>query len=163
MFTSYNMKWKDTHEAVSIEPYAEDAEDFKIKYIFPHIAAMEHKEGAVALWLHSLNSRNYPDFRYLETNGSEARVGAGGENMEGGQVQVVAAVDNIDTAQVPVLAGVDNMEEAQGPVVTGVGNMEEAQGPVLAEVGNMEEAQDPVVAGVEIMEEAQAPSDGVSN
>ncbi|KAM3226021.1 hypothetical protein ACQJBY_058610 [Aegilops geniculata] len=82
MFTSYNSKWMDTHEAVSIEPYAEEAEEFKIKYIFPHIAAMEHKEGAVALWLHSLNSRNYPDFRYMETAGSEAKVGAEVENME---------------------------------------------------------------------------------
>uniref|UniRef100_A0A453P917 Pseudouridine synthase I TruA alpha/beta domain-containing protein n=1 Tax=Aegilops tauschii subsp. strangulata TaxID=200361 RepID=A0A453P917_AEGTS len=82
MFTSYNSKWMDTHEAVSIEPYAEEAEEFKIKYIFPHIAAMEHKEGAVALWLHSLNSRNYPDFRYMETTGSEAKVGAVVENME---------------------------------------------------------------------------------
>ncbi|KAF7079743.1 hypothetical protein CFC21_083939 [Triticum aestivum] len=82
MFTSYNSKWMDTHEAVSIEPYAEEAEEFKIKYIFPHIAAMEHKEGAVALWLHALNSRNYPDFRYMETAGSEAKVGAEVENME---------------------------------------------------------------------------------
>lgn len=82
MFTSYNAKWKDTHEAVSIEPYAEEAEEFKVKYIFPHIAAMEHKEGAVALWLHSLNSRNYPDFRYMKNAGSEAKVDAVVENME---------------------------------------------------------------------------------
>ncbi|CAM0944681.1 unnamed protein product [Alopecurus aequalis] len=116
MFTSYNAKWKDTHEAVSIEPYAEEAEDFKIKYIFPHIAAMEHKEGAVALWLHSLNSRNYPDFRYMETTGSEARVEAGVENMEEAQVPVVAAV----------VAGVEKMEEAQDP---GVENVEEEQVP----------------------------------
>lgn len=86
MFTSYNSKWMDTHEAVSIEPYAEEAEEFKIKYIFPHISAMEHKEGAVALWLHSLNSRNYPDFRYMETAGSEAKVGAEVENMEEAQM-----------------------------------------------------------------------------
>ncbi|KAE8776338.1 tRNA pseudouridine synthase A, mitochondrial [Hordeum vulgare] len=86
MFASYNSKWMDTHEAVSIEPYAEEAEEFKIKYIFPHIAAMEHKEGAVALWLHSLNSRNYPDFRYMETAGSEAKVRAEVENMEEAQM-----------------------------------------------------------------------------
>jgi tRNA pseudouridine38-40 synthase len=135
MFTSYNMKWKDTHEAVSIEPYAEDAEDFKIKYIFPHIAAMEHKEGAVALWLHSLNSRNYPDFHYMETTGSEARVGAG--------------VGNTEEALVPAVAGIDNMDKAQDPVVAGV--------------ENIEEAQDPVVAGVEKVEEAPVPIDNVSN
>lgn len=130
MFTSYNMKWKDTHEAVSIEPYAEDAEDFKIKYIFPHIAAMEHKEGAVALWLHSLNSRNYPDFRYMETTGSEARVGAGVGNIEEALVPVVAVIDNMDKAQDPVAAGVENIEEAQDPVVAGVEKVEEAPVPI---------------------------------
>ncbi|XP_047082282.1 tRNA pseudouridine synthase A-like isoform X2 [Lolium rigidum] len=130
MFTSYNMKWKDTHEAVSIEPYAEDAEDFKIKYIFPHIAAMEHKEGAVALWLHSLNSRNYPDFRYMETTGSEARVGAGVGNTEEALVPAVAGIDNMDKAQDPVVAGVENIEEAQDPVVAGVEKVEEAPVPI---------------------------------
>lgn len=65
-FTSYNDKWKDTHETVSMEAYAEQAEEFKMKYIFSHIASMEHKEGAVALWLHSLNHRNYSDFLFHE-------------------------------------------------------------------------------------------------
>ncbi|KAM0848846.1 hypothetical protein ACQ4PT_054107 [Festuca glaucescens] len=130
MFTSYNTKWKDTHEAVSIEPYAEEAEDFKIKYIFPHIAAMEHKEGAVALWLHSLNSRNYPDFRYMETTGSQARVGAGVGNTEEALIPVVAGIDNMDKAQDPVVAGVENIEEAQDPVVAGVKKVEEAPVPI---------------------------------
>ncbi|KAJ6829031.1 uncharacterized protein M6B38_359495 [Iris pallida] len=67
-FTSYNNKWKDSHEEVSMEDYAEQAEEFKLKYIFSHIASMEHKEGAVALWLHSLNHRNYTDLRFQETN-----------------------------------------------------------------------------------------------
>lgn len=66
LFSSYNQKWKDSHEAVSMEAYAEQAEAFKAKFIFPHIAAMEEKEGAVALWLHSLNRRNYPDFHFTE-------------------------------------------------------------------------------------------------
>ncbi|XP_078448213.1 uncharacterized protein LOC144716836 isoform X2 [Wolffia australiana] len=60
-FTSYNQKWKDSHEAVAMEGYVEQAEAFKEQFIFPHIADMEEKEGAVALWLHSLNLRNYPD------------------------------------------------------------------------------------------------------
>ncbi|KAK8916079.1 putative tRNA pseudouridine synthase [Platanthera zijinensis] len=66
-FSSYNKKWKDSHEEVSMEAYADEAENFKLKYIYSHIASMEHKEGAVALWLHSLNHRNYPDFRWGET------------------------------------------------------------------------------------------------
>lgn len=69
-FSSYNQKWKDTHEEISMTAYAEKAEEFKLKHIFSHIAAMEHKEGAVALWLHSLNHRNYPDFHFQETNGT---------------------------------------------------------------------------------------------
>ncbi|RCV07702.1 hypothetical protein SETIT_1G266700v2 [Setaria italica] len=105
MFTSYNKKWKDSHEAVSMEPYCEEAEEFKVKYIFPHIAAMEHKEGAVALWLHSLNHRNYPDFRYMETAGAEAKVGA--EVAAGAEVNVGAENDGIEEVQMPS----DNVSE----------------------------------------------------
>jgi tRNA pseudouridine38-40 synthase len=65
-FTSYNKKWEDTHEEVSMESYADAAEDFKLKHIYTHIASTEHKEGAVAVWLHSLNYRNYPDLRFVE-------------------------------------------------------------------------------------------------
>ncbi|KAG6704703.1 hypothetical protein I3843_07G140400 [Carya illinoinensis] len=64
-FTSYNQKWKDSHEEVSMKAYEEEAEDFKMKHIYSHIASTEHKEGAVALWLHSLNHRNYPDLRVV--------------------------------------------------------------------------------------------------
>ncbi|KAH9605087.1 hypothetical protein KSS87_000956 [Heliosperma pusillum] len=60
-FTSYNKKWNGTHEELSMKDYAEEAEEFKVKYIYSHIANTEHKEGAVAIWLHSLNKRNYPD------------------------------------------------------------------------------------------------------
>ncbi|KAE9602345.1 hypothetical protein Lal_00049628 [Lupinus albus] len=59
-FTSYNEKWKD-HEELSMKEYAKEAEEFKMKYIYSHIASTEHKDGTVALWLHSLNHRNYPD------------------------------------------------------------------------------------------------------
>ncbi|KAI3431979.1 PseudoU_synth_1 domain-containing protein [Psidium guajava] len=62
-FTSYNNKWKDSHEELSMKAYEKEAEDFKMKYIYSHIAMTEHKEGIVALWLHSLNCRNYPDLR----------------------------------------------------------------------------------------------------
>ncbi|XP_023741439.1 tRNA pseudouridine synthase 1 isoform X2 [Lactuca sativa] len=68
-FSSYNQKWKDTHEEVSMKAYTEEAEEFKLKHIYSHIASTEHKEGAVAVWLHSLNYRNYPDLCSQE-NGS---------------------------------------------------------------------------------------------
>lgn len=63
LFASYNQKWKDSHEELSMKDYEEVAEDFKMKHIYSHVASTEHKEGAVALWLHSLNHRNYPDLR----------------------------------------------------------------------------------------------------
>lgn len=69
-FSSYNQKWKDSHEELSMKDYAEEAEDFKMTYIYPHIASTEHKDGVVALWLHSLNYRNYPNLRGLNSGQS---------------------------------------------------------------------------------------------
>ncbi|KAL6524891.1 hypothetical protein OROMI_030484 [Orobanche minor] len=66
-FSSYNQKWEDTHEELSMKYYAEEAEDFKMKHIYSHIASAEHRDGSVALWLHSLNYRNYPDLRFAES------------------------------------------------------------------------------------------------
>ncbi|ESQ27522.1 hypothetical protein EUTSA_v10018512mg [Eutrema salsugineum] len=63
-FTSYNTKFEDSHEEVSMEAYKEEAEAFKLKYIYSHIGSAERKYGSVALWLHSLNYRNYPDLNY---------------------------------------------------------------------------------------------------
>ncbi|KAG6776635.1 hypothetical protein NC652_014964 [Populus alba x Populus x berolinensis] len=65
-FTSYNQKWKDSHEELSMKDYEEEANEFKMKHIYSHIATTEHKEGSVALWLHSLNYRNYPDLRLCD-------------------------------------------------------------------------------------------------
>ncbi|KAG4929792.1 hypothetical protein AAZX31_17G073200 [Glycine max] len=62
-FTSYNQKWKD-HEELSMKAYEKEAE-FKMKYIYSHIASTEQKEGTVVPWLHSLNHRNYPDLRVI--------------------------------------------------------------------------------------------------
>ncbi|KAI3725516.1 hypothetical protein L1987_65306 [Smallanthus sonchifolius] len=69
-FSSYNQKWKDTHEEVSMKAYADEAEEFKLKHIYSHIASTEHKEGAVAVWLHSLNHRSYPDLAPEEKGGA---------------------------------------------------------------------------------------------
>lgn len=66
LFASYNQKWKDSHEELSMKDYQEEAEDFKMKHIYSHIASTEQKEGVVALWLHSLNYRNYPDLRFVK-------------------------------------------------------------------------------------------------
>nr|KYP40545.1 Pentatricopeptide repeat-containing protein At2g33680 family [Cajanus cajan] len=64
-FSSYNQKWKDSHEELSMKDYEKEAEEFKMKYIYSHISSTEQKEGTVALWLHSLNHINYPDLRIV--------------------------------------------------------------------------------------------------
>ncbi|CAA7012799.1 unnamed protein product [Microthlaspi erraticum] len=63
-FTSYNAKFEESHEEVSMEAYKEEAEAFKLKHIYSHIGSAERRYGSVALWLHSLNYRNYPDLNY---------------------------------------------------------------------------------------------------
>ncbi|KAJ0255908.1 U_synth_1 domain-containing protein [Hirschfeldia incana] len=64
-FTSYNnTQFEDMHEEVSLEAYKEEAEAFKLKHIYSHIGSAERRYGSVALWLHSLNYRNYPDLNY---------------------------------------------------------------------------------------------------
>ncbi|ERM96301.1 hypothetical protein AMTRI_Chr09g35040 [Amborella trichopoda] len=76
LYTSYNQKWSDSHEELSLKDYAVQAEEFKMKHIYSHIASTEHKEGLVALWLHSLNQRNYPDFQMAGIDG-----GGGSESI----------------------------------------------------------------------------------
>ncbi|KAL7155570.1 hypothetical protein ABFS83_03G083900 [Erythranthe nasuta] len=87
-FSSYNNKWKDSHEEVSMKAYAEESEEFKMKYIYPHVASSEHKDGAVALWLHSLNYRNFPDLRAADSqpisdgNGTEIVDNGAGSDLK---------------------------------------------------------------------------------
>jgi hypothetical protein len=156
MFTSYNKKWKDSHEAVSMEPYCEQAEEFKVKYIFPHIAAMEYKEGAVALWLHSLNYRNYPDFRYMETAGAEAKVGAevGAEVAAGAEANV--GVEVAAGAEANVGAEVASGAEVKDGAEVAAG----AEAKVGAEVAAGAEVKDG--AENDSIEEVQMPSDNGS-
>ncbi|KAF4388180.1 hypothetical protein CsatB_007166 [Cannabis sativa] len=73
-FTSYNQKWKDTHEEVSMKEYEQEALAFKMKHIYPHIALTEQKEGVVALWLHSLNHRNYPDLQVVNDENATNKI-----------------------------------------------------------------------------------------
>lgn len=100
-FTSYNSKFKDTHEEVSMKAYSEAAEEFKMKYIYSHIASTEHKEGTMAVWLHSLNYRNYPDLRAVDNVNT---AGDGSEVVETaveaglGAVNNGASTDNVNSA-----------------------------------------------------------------
>lgn len=82
-FTSYNQKWED-HEELSMKDYAGEAEDFKMKHIYTHIASTEHKEGVMGLWLHSLNYRNYPDLAFSEHEKTVDLKSDEGANMKNG-------------------------------------------------------------------------------
>ena len=73
-FTSYNKRFKVSHEEVSMEEYKEVAEEFKWKHVYSHIGSAEEKDGIVAIWLHSLNERNYPDLRVAEHKPDEVIV-----------------------------------------------------------------------------------------
>lgn len=81
LFSSYNQKWKDSHEELSMKAYNQEAEDFKMKYIYNHIASTEYKEGVVALWLHSLNHRNYPDLQVVDEENGTNKISTDAEKM----------------------------------------------------------------------------------
>lgn len=57
-----------------MEEYKEVAEAFKWKHVYSHIGSAEEKDGTVAIWLHSLNQRNYPDLRVAEHKPDEVIV-----------------------------------------------------------------------------------------
>ncbi|KAK8629708.1 hypothetical protein V6N13_078539 [Hibiscus sabdariffa] len=73
LFASYNQKWKDSHEELSMKAYEEEADEFKMKFIYSHIGSTEREEGTVALWLHSLNHRNYPDLQACSRDTTEGK------------------------------------------------------------------------------------------
>nr|XP_016456226.1 PREDICTED: tRNA pseudouridine synthase A, mitochondrial-like [Nicotiana tabacum] len=120
-FTSYNSKWKDTHEEVSLKAYSEAAEEFKMKYIYSHIASTEHKDGTMALWLHSLNYRNYPDLRAVD-NGNSAGAGDGSKAVEAVVEAGVGAVKNGESTENVNSAGaVDDSKAVETVVEAGLG------------------------------------------
>ncbi|GMI72538.1 hypothetical protein like AT1G20370 [Hibiscus trionum] len=101
LFASYNQKWKDSHEELSMKTYEEEAEEFKMKFIYSHIGSMEREEGIVALWLHSLNHRNNPDLQACSGGTIEGKkspkVDAGADAIE---EQCNVADKNGDTAEI---------------------------------------------------------------
>ncbi|KAI5057095.1 hypothetical protein GOP47_0027110 [Adiantum capillus-veneris] len=61
MYPAYNQKWYNTHEEVSQKGHEQEINSFRHSVIYEHIAMAENKEGSMALFLHSLNDRNYAD------------------------------------------------------------------------------------------------------
>lgn len=68
-----------------MEEYKEVAEAFKWKHVYSHIGSSEEKDGTVAIWLHSLNQRNYPDLHVAEHKPDEViiykKIGEASEDM----------------------------------------------------------------------------------
>ncbi|XP_009778087.1 uncharacterized protein [Nicotiana sylvestris] len=126
-FTSYNSKWKDTHEEVSLKAYTEAAEEFKMKYIYSHIASTEHKDGTMALWLHSLNYRNYPDLRGVD-NDNSAGASDGSKAIEAvveagiGAVKNGESTDNVNSA-----GAVDDSKAGEAVVEAGLGAVNDGE------------------------------------
>eukprot|EP00897_Mesotaenium_endlicherianum_P009919 jgi/Mesen1/8956/ME000056S08358 len=79
IYASYNRKFSDSHEEMSLDAFRGDAEQFKHKWVYPHIAREEKEEHTVALWLHSLNERNFPEFAqaWKEEKGEAPRTALG--------------------------------------------------------------------------------------
>ncbi|XP_060199888.1 uncharacterized protein LOC132628166 [Lycium barbarum] len=119
-FTSYNSKWKDTHEEVSLKDYYEVAEEFKMKYIYSHIASTEQKEGTIALFLHSLNYRNYPDLCGDNVNSAVAGDGDGSKVVETVVEAALGAVNNGEKTDNVNSAGVGS-EVVETAIEAGLG------------------------------------------
>ncbi|XP_022746169.1 tRNA pseudouridine synthase A, mitochondrial-like [Durio zibethinus] len=99
LFASYNEKWKDSHEELSMKAYEEEAEKFKMKFIYSHIASTEREEGVVALWLHSLNHRNYPDLQVCSRDTIEGKSPKVDDNADTIEEKSNAVEKNGDTAE----------------------------------------------------------------
>ncbi|XVE68789.1 hypothetical protein DITRI_Ditri09bG0098500 [Diplodiscus trichospermus] len=100
LFASYNQKWKDSHEELSMKAYEEEAEEFKMKFIYSHIASTEREEGVVALWLHSLNHRNYPDLRVCSEDTLEEKSPKVNDNADTSEEKSNAVEKNGDSAEI---------------------------------------------------------------
>ncbi|KAH7429863.1 hypothetical protein KP509_09G069000 [Ceratopteris richardii] len=72
MYPTYNQKWYNTHEEVSQKGLEEQISQFKHSVIYPHMETTENKEGQMALFLHSLNDRNYSDIASARESASVA-------------------------------------------------------------------------------------------
>ncbi|OMO65598.1 Pseudouridine synthase I, TruA [Corchorus capsularis] len=133
LFASYNQKWKDSHEELSMKAYEEEAEEFKMKFIYSHIASTEREEGVVGLWLHSLNHRNYPDLRACD-----------GKAVEGKSPKVD---DNADTTEEKTAAvekngnNDENAVEGKSPKVDDNADTTEEKTAAVEKNGNNDEVQ----------------------
>uniref|UniRef100_A0A7S0WG01 Pseudouridine synthase I TruA alpha/beta domain-containing protein n=1 Tax=Pyramimonas obovata TaxID=1411642 RepID=A0A7S0WG01_9CHLO len=60
IFHAYNQRFAQTHAMLSCANYQEQIDDFKRKFIYPHIAQTEEAEDTCRNWLRELNVQNYP-------------------------------------------------------------------------------------------------------
>jgi len=59
VFDSYNKRFGSIHENLNMNDYAESVSNFKKDFIYKHIAETEEAEKTMAVWLRSLNERNF--------------------------------------------------------------------------------------------------------
>ncbi|OIS97052.1 PREDICTED: tRNA pseudouridine synthase A, mitochondrial [Nicotiana attenuata] len=158
-FTSYNSKWKDTHEEVSLKAYTEAAEEFKMKYIYSHIASTEHKDGTMALWLHSLNYRNYPDLRGVD-NGNSAGASDGSKAVEAVVEAGVGAVKNGEsTDNVNSAGAVDDSKTGEAVVEAGLGAVNDGESTDnvnIAAAGDGSEVETVVEVGLSAVDNGES-------
>lgn len=98
-FTSYNKKWKEIHGDLSMKDYEREAEEFRIKHIYSHIASTEHKERVVGLWLQSLKHENYSNLSAVASSKTA--------NLENSEVQITT---NNNSSEVEIAADLNSPE-----------------------------------------------------
>lgn len=61
MYKSYNERWagEDERELLETDTYRAAIDDFKHRWIYPHIMATDKEGNVNEQWLHSLNDANY--------------------------------------------------------------------------------------------------------
>ncbi|OMO54258.1 Pseudouridine synthase I, TruA [Corchorus olitorius] len=133
LFASYNQKWKDSHEELSMKAYEEEAEGFKMKFIYSHIASTEREEGVVGLWLHSLNHRNYPDLRACNGNAVEGKSPKVDDNADTTEEKTAAVEKNGNNDE--------NAVEGKSPKVDDNADTTEEKTAAVEKNGNNDEVQ----------------------
>ncbi|KAL3682508.1 hypothetical protein R1sor_000530 [Riccia sorocarpa] len=61
-YSSYNQKFKSSHEELSLNDWSDAVSKFKKSVIYPHIASTETRDKVFPMWLHGINDRHFPDF-----------------------------------------------------------------------------------------------------
>lgn len=67
IFDSYNKRFGSIHENLNMDDYQDAVATFKRNFIYKHIAETEESEKTMAVWLRSLNERNFKFTRWKDS------------------------------------------------------------------------------------------------